>query len=131
MSDCFSVGGEFEFTESVCPRGCQLYGGLRSRVPWSSTTMDLFSEDLFNVFEATEKPTPGKSKKRKREAQETSDDGAKPTDEDSKKKVKVDSAGEGSSAAISSASEVAAGSSREVRNESKDAESSQDQNSEV
>lgn len=94
--------------------------------------MDLFSEDLFNVFEETEKPTPGKSKKRKLEAQETSDDGAKPTDEDAKnKKVKVDSAGEGSSAAISSSSELAADSSRELRKESKDAESSQDQNNEV
>lgn len=92
-------------------------------------TMDLFSEDLFNVFEETEKPTPGKIKKRKREAQETGDNGARPT-EDSKK-VKVDSAGGGGSASITSSSEVAAGASREGREENKDVEPSQDQNSEV
>ena len=37
--------------------------------------MALFSEELFNVFEETEKPSPAKSKKRKRGDQKASEDG--------------------------------------------------------
>lgn len=46
--------------------------------------MALFSEDLFNVFEETEKPSPAKSKKRKREDQKPNEDDAT-TSEDLKK----------------------------------------------
>ncbi len=51
--------------------------------------MALFSEDLFNVFEETEKPSPSKSKKRKREDQKADEDGA--TVSEDLKKVKVES----------------------------------------
>ena len=92
--------------------------------------MDLFSEDLFNVFEETEKPTAGKSKKRKREAQESVENVAG-TPEDSKK-VKVDSVEDsGSSVTLSSEVSVVAGSSQKENEESKTAESSQTQDNEV
>jgi hypothetical protein len=51
--------------------------------------MALFSEDLFNVFEETEKPSPAKSKKRKREDQKADEDGA--TVSEDLKKVRVES----------------------------------------
>ena len=50
--------------------------------------MALFSEDLFNVFEETEKPSTTKSKKRKREDKKASEDGASTSEE--LKKVKVE-----------------------------------------
>ena len=51
--------------------------------------MALFSEDLFNVFEETEKPSPAKNKKRKRDEQKAGEGGA--TTSEDLKKVKVDS----------------------------------------
>ena len=50
--------------------------------------MALFSEDLFNVFEETEKPSTTKSKKRKREDKKANEDGTSTSDE--LKKVKVE-----------------------------------------
>lgn len=49
--------------------------------------MALFSEDLFNVFEETEKPSPAKSKKRKREDQKASEDDATVSEDLKKAKV--------------------------------------------
>lgn len=58
-------------------------------------SMALFSEDLFNVFEESEKPSLGKSKKRKRNDQKAVDeDGAKTTEETKKAKVEDDAVGE-------------------------------------
>lgn len=61
--------------------------------------MDIFSEELFNVFEETEKPSSTKSKKRKRGGQEGVDNGDK-NQEDSKK-VRIESGNNGDTVAVS------------------------------
>ena len=50
--------------------------------------MALFSEDLFNVFEETEKPSLGKTKKRKRNEQKADNTSAKAQED--LKKAKID-----------------------------------------
>ena len=77
--------------------------------------MDLFSEDLFNVFEETEKPVKGK--KRKRNEQKAGEDGAGCSDE--AKKLKIESTDADTSVAATSANEASAGPSSELKEEKK------------
>lgn len=86
--------------------------------------MALFSEDLFNVFEETEKPSPAKSKKRKREDQKANEDGAN-TSEDLKK-VRVESMKDDGPGTVDvSTAEASASTSQEVMEESKGVEVNQ------
>ena len=80
--------------------------------------MDLFSEDLFNVFEETEKPVKGK--KRKRHEQKAGEDGAVCSDE--AKKLKIENMDADSSVAAMSANEASAGPSSELKAEIKASE---------
>ena len=92
--------------------------------------MALFSEDLFNVFEETEKPSPAKSKKRKREDQKANEDGTN-TSEDLKK-VRVESMKDGGPGTLDVSTAVASAStSQEVMEESKGVEINQTTDSEV
>ena len=75
------------------PRGYSVY--LNS---WK-INMDIFSEDLFNVFE--EKSEPAKGKKRKRNEQKAEENGAGPSDEAKKVKVDTEIASSGASTANS------------------------------
>ena len=92
--------------------------------------MALFSEDLFNVFEETEKPSPAKSKKRKRGDQKANKDDAN-TSEDLKK-VRVESTkGDGQGTVDVSKAEAGANKSVEVMDDSKGAEVNQAIDSEM
>ena len=78
------------------PRGCSVY--LNS----CKINMDIFSEDLFNVFE--EKSEPAKGKKRKRNEQKAEENGAGPSDEAKKVKVDTEVASSGATSTANSTS---------------------------